>query len=251
MSILISTCPKCGSRSLEHLCITTNPPIHKVRCPICNWSLEDPEPPLPSLFDAIKPDDEIKATEKSEESDILNYFSLKEWKMLEQGLNTIFKQGNMDVDLSDFSSLANKVIALRKKKQEIEKIRTKYRDITIHPDEVDDNYYTISLPKSESTTATINNINEEEKEMENPCKECIKKLHKTDCAGCRDYADYMIYFQKLMDRKRELEKKVDIDDNTKSKYRCPCNGCEKEPKDCICDDFYRYIGKHKPNNPED
>lgn len=247
MNMLILTCPKCGSK-LDNICITTNPPINKVRCPICNWELEEKG----SLFDAIKPNDEIKVTEKSEESDILNYFSLKEWKILEQGLDVIFKQGNIDADLSDFTSLANKVIALRRKKQEIEKIRTTYRGhITVNPDDLDDNDYTISLPKSESTTATINNINEEEKEMENPCKECIKKLHRTDCAGCRDYADYMVYFQKQLDRKRELEKKVDIDDNTKSKYRCPCNSCEKEPKDCICDDFYRYIGKHKPNNPED
>ena len=197
MSILISTCPKCGSK-LDHICITTNPPINKVRCPICNWEHEEKESviniPYGGSINIGDMEVPIKPIEETDDKAIINYFSQKEWLILEQGLNAIFNQGNIDIDLSDFISLGIKVINLRKKKQKLDKEKKiAYNGFTVNPDDLDDNY-TISLPKSESTTATINNINEEEKEMENPCKECVKKLHRIDCAGCRDYADYMVYF---------------------------------------------------------
>lgn len=256
--MIIEKCPKCGSSSLEHLCITTIPPINKVRCPICNWEHEEKEPVVNLPYGGsinIGGDMEvpIKPIEETDDKAIINYFSQKEWLILEQGLNAIFNQGNIDIDLSDFISLAIKVINLRKKKQKIDKEKKViYHGFTVNSNNLDHYITTTTIEtKPENIKATINNINEEEKEMENPCKECIKKLHKTDCAGCRDYADYMVYFQKLIDKKIEREKKAGIDDNKKSKYRCPCNGCEKEPKDCICEDFYRFIGKRKPNNPED
>lgn len=125
--MVIEKCPKCGSSSLERLCITTIPPIHKVRCPICNWEHEEREPviniPYGGSINIGDMEVPINPTEETDDKAIINYFSQKEWLILEQGLNAIFKQGNIDVDLSDFISLANKVIALRKKKQEIDEAK--------------------------------------------------------------------------------------------------------------------------------
>lgn len=273
MSMLISTCPKCGSK-LDHICITTIPPINVVRCPECNWRLEETEPPL---FDYNPNID--KATEKSEESDILNYFSLKEWKILEQGLNVMMKQGVLDANLSDFTSLANKVIDLRRKKQEIEKIIAKYHGFTVNPDDLNDDDYTISMPKSESTTATINEEKQDDEQLVFPCTNC----HKTECQGCVEYGDYITkkygtdtrkspcitkgcdrstreiccgcpdYFEWFEQRKKN---KIDVDVAIKGNIN-PCEICslsQEEKETCKgCRKLFKYVNDvyDKPNNPED
>ena len=42
MSIIVETCPVCGS-DLIHLCLTTYPPINKTECPKCGWSITEHE----------------------------------------------------------------------------------------------------------------------------------------------------------------------------------------------------------------
>lgn len=38
--MIVYVCPECGSE-LQHLTITTYPPINVVRCPNCGWRHED------------------------------------------------------------------------------------------------------------------------------------------------------------------------------------------------------------------
>lgn len=203
--MLIEKCPNCGSSSLEHLCITTNPPINKVRCPICNWEHEEKEPVIimpygGSINIGDMEEVPIKPIEETDDKAIINYFSQKEWLILEEGLNAIFNQGNINIDLSDFISLGIKVINLRKKKQKLDKEKkVAYNGFTVNSGDLDGNDYTISSPKSEPIVATINNTNEEEKEMENksdfdsPCAKCDVFLNGLvkECDGCGDYFHYI------------------------------------------------------------
>jgi hypothetical protein len=204
--MIIEKCPKCGSSSLEHLCITTNPPINKVRCPICNWEHEEKEPVINLPYGGsinIGGDMEvpIKPIEETDDKAIINYFSQKEWLILEQGLNAIFNQGNIDIDLSDFISLGIKVINLRKKKQKLDKEeKVAYHGFTVNPDDLSSYIHCTTIEtKPEDIKATINNTNEEEKEMENksdfdsPCAKCDVFLNGLvkECDGCGDYFHYI------------------------------------------------------------